>query len=285
MKEKQSFIMYQSWSTMIRELPNEQAGDLIKAICRYQDDPEALPEDPVMIAVFLMIRDKLDQDAEKYAAICEMNRQNGAKGGRPRKEDRAKKKASGFKKKANGFRKNPEKPESDSDTDSDTESPDGDVVDARESAATTTSVVGAVVEDDPAVVESELPVVEEPERDHAAEGGVVFTLQNGQKYQPPVTRIRAWKNAFPELDIDVQLAQCAAKYHTLKPEDRRNRFTIDQYIVSWMQIADGDRKKIEKQAGSGSGGRKRAFSSAMERAPVPERELMVSLVGRNGNLV
>lgn len=269
MKEKQSFIMYQSWSTMIRELPNEQAGDLIKAICRYQDDPEALPEDPVMIAVFLMIRAKLDEDAEKYAAICEMNRMNGAKGGRPRNTDRPEKKPKGFKKKANAFRKNPEKPESDSDTDSDTESPDGDD-DAR---ARATSSASDVVDPE-----------REPEK-CAAEGGVSFLLHDGQEYQPPDTRIRVWKRAFPDLDVPGEMARCAVKYHTMDPALRRNRMTIEQYIVNWLINADGDRKKAEIQAKSGSGGKSRGgFLDMDQRDPVPERELMAELAAK-GSLV
>lgn len=66
-EDKKSFVMYRSWALMIRELSNEQAGDLIKAVCRYLDDPAAAPEDPTMTAVFAMIKAKLDEDADKYA--------------------------------------------------------------------------------------------------------------------------------------------------------------------------------------------------------------------------
>ena len=79
--EKKSFVMYDSWATLLCNLPAEEAGKLIQTICRYRLGDEVDIEDPVMHAMFQMIKTTLDADAEKYAATCERRKTSGSKGG------------------------------------------------------------------------------------------------------------------------------------------------------------------------------------------------------------
>jgi uncharacterized phage protein (TIGR02220 family) len=84
---KRSFIMYTDYEELFNLLPREEAGDLIRAVFAYEKRGE-IPGNlgSVSNAVFIMIRQDLDENRIRYENRCEANRANGSKGGRPRKE-------------------------------------------------------------------------------------------------------------------------------------------------------------------------------------------------------
>ena len=112
MKDKKSFVMYQNWGAAIEAMTNEQAGALIKAIYAYQAEEEVEIEEPALELVWMLIKQKLDEDLAKYQEICEKRSESGAKGGRPKKQEKAKK--------ANCFLEKQEKAKK-ADTDNDTD--------------------------------------------------------------------------------------------------------------------------------------------------------------------
>lgn len=143
---KNSFIMYQIWGAAIEHMTDAQAGALLKAIYSYQETGNAEISDPSISLVFDIVRQKMDEDSEKYDQVCSVRSANGRKGGRPLKasgynddtvEDAAseesEEKANGFSenqtkaKKANGFseklkkQKNPDMKCNDSDSDNDSD--------------------------------------------------------------------------------------------------------------------------------------------------------------------
>lgn len=61
------FIIYESWSTLITNLPTEQAGELIQALCARQLGQEHEISDPAVNAIYMMISAKMDEDAAKYS--------------------------------------------------------------------------------------------------------------------------------------------------------------------------------------------------------------------------
>lgn len=61
------FIIYESWSTLITNLPTEQAGELIQALCARQLCQEHEISDPTVNAIYMMISAKMDEDAAKYS--------------------------------------------------------------------------------------------------------------------------------------------------------------------------------------------------------------------------
>lgn len=61
------FIIYESWSTLITNLPTEQAGELIQALCARQLEQEHEISDPTVNAIYMMISAKMDEDAAKYS--------------------------------------------------------------------------------------------------------------------------------------------------------------------------------------------------------------------------
>lgn len=66
MKDKKSFLMYENWAILIANLPDEQAGKLMKAICDYQLGNEVSIDDPIVNAMWLSILPKMEEDEENY---------------------------------------------------------------------------------------------------------------------------------------------------------------------------------------------------------------------------
>ena len=85
--ERRAFLMYAEWHPLLEGMTDEQAGKLIKAIYAYQKGEEYEITDALLLGVFQMIKAKFDADRKLYEEKCEKNRANGAKGGRPRKQE------------------------------------------------------------------------------------------------------------------------------------------------------------------------------------------------------
>jgi hypothetical protein len=81
---KTGFILHLDSLSVLDELTNEQAGILFKAIRDYNSGKE--PElDFAMRMAFIPFKNQFERDLEKYNNTCERNRNNGSKGGRPKK--------------------------------------------------------------------------------------------------------------------------------------------------------------------------------------------------------
>ena len=80
---KNSFIMYQLWGAAIKHMTDAQAGALLKAIYLYQETGNTEISDPAISLVFDIVRQKMDEDSEKYDQVCSVRSANGKKGGRP----------------------------------------------------------------------------------------------------------------------------------------------------------------------------------------------------------
>lgn len=84
---KDTFIFYMQWLRTMEDaqLNNAERMRLIDAIVTYADQG-TIPKLPrLLTAIFSPIKTTIDNDAEKYAKILAMNRENGARGGRPKK--------------------------------------------------------------------------------------------------------------------------------------------------------------------------------------------------------
>ena len=83
--DKVSFLMYLDYEEQFDLLTNEQIGQLMRAIIKYEKTQE-IPEMEGMVKMaFSFIKTQLDRDREKYNKKCEKNKENGTRGGRPRK--------------------------------------------------------------------------------------------------------------------------------------------------------------------------------------------------------
>ena len=84
--DKNSFILYSEYSELISELSNEDAGELFKAIFKYVSTGEASNLNGAAKIVFITIRQALDRNAIKYEEKRQKLKENGKKGGRPKKD-------------------------------------------------------------------------------------------------------------------------------------------------------------------------------------------------------
>lgn len=95
--DKSSFLIYLDYEEQFNLLTDEQIGQLMRAIIKYEKTREIPQLNGIVKMAFSFIKTQLDRDREKYEARCEKNRENAKKGGRPRKKQKDNLKANGFK--------------------------------------------------------------------------------------------------------------------------------------------------------------------------------------------
>jgi len=107
---KKAFQLYHDMTGVVSVMTDEQAGKLLKAILTYVNGNEPEFDDPVAMVAFQPIRMQLERDHQSYVNIVTRNRENGRKGGRPKKTQEN----------PVGYLGNPDKPKK-ADTDKDTD--------------------------------------------------------------------------------------------------------------------------------------------------------------------
>jgi len=90
-EDKNSFIAYCDWMETFEELPDDKAGQLAKHLFRYVNDLNPKSDDILINAVFANIKNALKRDLIKYKEIKVKRSESGKKGGRPKKQVKAKK--------------------------------------------------------------------------------------------------------------------------------------------------------------------------------------------------
>jgi hypothetical protein len=80
---KDTFIFYMQWLRTMEDaqLTNAERSRLIDAIVTYADTGTVPTLPRLLMAIFSPIKTTIDKDAEKYAKILAVSRENGAKGG------------------------------------------------------------------------------------------------------------------------------------------------------------------------------------------------------------
>lgn len=111
---KKSFILYNDLNEVVKDLNNEQAGKLFKMILNYTEGNEVKADDLILKIAFTPIKLQLDRDSDKYEKYIDKQRENGAKGGRPKNPT--------VSQKTQRLDKEPKKPDTDTDTDTVTDS-------------------------------------------------------------------------------------------------------------------------------------------------------------------
>lgn len=116
-ESKKSFVLYNDFENVFEMLTDEEAGKLIKHLFAYVNNKDTELEDRLLKLTFEPIKLQLMRDNKKYEAICERNKNNGMKGGRPKKNP---KNPVGYLGTQNNPEK-PKKPDTDNDNDNDTD--------------------------------------------------------------------------------------------------------------------------------------------------------------------
>ena len=91
--DKKSWVMYDSWIPLFESLPKESATDLFLAICQYRKDRNYSPDDPMIAAMFNMIKLTMDEDERKYKEMCEKRAAWGKEGAEAKASTSKQKKA------------------------------------------------------------------------------------------------------------------------------------------------------------------------------------------------
>jgi hypothetical protein len=87
MKKRAYICMYQSYRDIFKLLSNEKVGQLVKDMMQYAEDGTAPEYGDELIYLWPVFQSQMDRDMEKYDKRCQLNRENGKKGGRPKSED------------------------------------------------------------------------------------------------------------------------------------------------------------------------------------------------------
>ena len=103
---KKSFKLFLDSLDVLDELTDEQSGQLFKAIRAYEVDGSEILTG-LMKAIFTPFKNNIDRAKSEYDAVCERNKANGLKGGRPNPN------------KPTGLKSNPNNPDKDKDKDKD----------------------------------------------------------------------------------------------------------------------------------------------------------------------
>lgn len=117
---KKSFLLYCDIIHTVKKLSDEQSGKLFKYILAYVNDEHPIIDDVLIDLVFEPIKQGLKRDLQKYLGICERNKNNGEKGGRPKIKPKKPSRLITNPNNPDGSKNNPNNPdEPDSDSDSD----------------------------------------------------------------------------------------------------------------------------------------------------------------------
>lgn len=80
---KDSFILFLEQEQTVDLLSDEQAGKLFKALYDMVRGEKISFDDKLLNMAFIPIRQSIERNIEKYQKICDRNKLNGSKGGRP----------------------------------------------------------------------------------------------------------------------------------------------------------------------------------------------------------
>ena len=84
MIEKKSFFLFKDSLNVLDDLSDKKAGKLFKAIRNYQDS-SIIPSEFWLKMALKPFVNQFIRDNKQYDATCRKNKNNGAKGGRPKK--------------------------------------------------------------------------------------------------------------------------------------------------------------------------------------------------------
>ena len=77
--------MYLDYEEHFKLMTDEQLGQLLRAIMEYEKTRQVPQLDGMVKMAFSFIKAQLDRDREKYEEKCAKNKENGKRGGRPKK--------------------------------------------------------------------------------------------------------------------------------------------------------------------------------------------------------
>lgn len=220
--KKPSFLVYYDNEVIVLRLQDEEAGRLFKSLFPYgrrQVKPD-FEENPALAMAFDILSMAIDRDNEKYERRCDANRENGRKGGRPKKDQTENTETQ----KSERFFSKPKKADKDKDRDS---QKDNDM--QKDNIKT---------------------VCSEPEKPAPNPSGILLPLNDKTFYDVPLDKIAVWKDAYPVVNVEQELKRMAAWLDS-NPTRRKTRRGITRFIDIWLsrEQDEGGRFKGSRQQG------------------------------------
>ena len=84
---KNSFILYNDLLPTVEKLPDETAGKLFKMILQFANGDNPTTDDLVLDVTFGLVQQQIKRDTQKYSEYIKKQRDNGKRGGRPKKPE------------------------------------------------------------------------------------------------------------------------------------------------------------------------------------------------------
>ena len=88
---KKSFVLYNDLREIVDLMPDDMAGKLFKMMLAYVNGDSVETDDITLRVAFKPIQLQLERDAGKYATYLQKQRDNGKRGGRPKKAEESQK--------------------------------------------------------------------------------------------------------------------------------------------------------------------------------------------------
>tara|TARA_R110002153_G_scaffold272843_1_gene442216 strand:+ start:172 stop:660 length:489 start_codon:yes stop_codon:yes gene_type:complete len=85
MEQLKNIIIYDSWFDIFDKLTEEQVGKFMMSISRWRQGKPLTCDDPLVLGVLWNAEKQLEDMRTNYIKKVESNRENGKKGGRPKK--------------------------------------------------------------------------------------------------------------------------------------------------------------------------------------------------------
>ena len=205
-------------------LPDEEAGKLFKSLFPYGRE-EIRPDfeaSPALAMAFDILSMAIDRDKEKCIRRCEANRENGRKGGRPKKNQMDIEETE----KSERFFSKPKKADKDRDMDK------------------------GKHKDNDKQKDNIKNVCSEPEKPAPNPSGILLPLNDKTLYDVPLDKIAIWKDAYPAVNVEQELKRMAAWLES-NPTRRKTQRGITKFINIWLakEQDDGGRFKGSRQQG------------------------------------
>lgn len=213
--KKPSFLVYYDNEVIILRLRDDEAGRLFKSLFPYGRD-EIKPDfdkSPALAMAFDILSMAIDRDKEKYQNTCEQNRENGRKGGRPKKNRTDKAETE----KTERLFLKPKKTDKDRDMDKD-----------REKDMDKDSIYSSEPETPP----SEPPLISLPLNDKSFHDVFCEDVDN-------------WKELYPAVDIVQELRKMKGWLNS-NPTKRKTRRGINRFINSWLAREQDKRHDVKE---------------------------------------
>lgn len=245
---KPSFLVYYDNEVIVLRLSDDEAGKLFKSLFPYGKE-EIKPDfdsSPALAMAFDILSMAIDRDKEKYTRRCEANRENGRKGGRPKKNqpDIAETQKSEWLDLK--LKKTDKDRDRDKDRDKDMDS-----------------------------INTSCPEPDKPSPDLS---GIKLPLNDKSFYDVPLDKIALWKETYQAVDIEQELKKMAAWLDS-NPTRRKTRRGIPKFINGWLSRQQ-DSGRNYKASGQYQDGRQQACKGGKAAYSAEEQAMYDKYLGK-----